>query len=117
MKKFALTFLAFASLLGASTTVSPAGSNQLTTVSWVVAMRNHPSVDGRYVILIGHVTQNIGGNTYMFTDGTGSIQLNGGKYVLPVNQALVIRGRIDQAFLFFGNLAVDVTNWQQQPAQ
>jgi uncharacterized protein YdeI (BOF family) len=120
MKKFALTFLAFASLLGASTTVLSAGPNppnQLTTVSWVVAMRNHPSADGRYVILIGHVTQNMGGNTYMFTDGTGSIQLDGGKYVLPVNQPLVIRGRINQPFLFFGSLEVDLTNWQQQAAQ
>jgi uncharacterized protein YdeI (BOF family) len=120
MKKFALTFFAFATLLGASTTVLPADpnpSNKLTTVSWVVAMRNHPSVDGRYVILIGHVTQNLGGNTYLFTDGTGSIQLDGGKYVLPVNQPLVIRGRIDQPFLFFGSLEIDVTNCQQQPAQ
>jgi hypothetical protein len=29
----------------------------------------------------------------------------------------VIRGRINQPFLFFGSLEVDLTNWQQQAAQ
>jgi uncharacterized protein YdeI (BOF family) len=114
MKKFVLIFSAFVSLLGVSSTASPADpapSYHLTTVSWVVSTRNNLSVDDRYVTLIGHVTQKIGDETYWFTDGTGAVRLDSEKFNLPIGPKLVIGGRIDQAYLGFGHLEVDVRNW------
>jgi uncharacterized protein (TIGR00156 family) len=114
MKKFVLTFSAMASLLGASMTLSPADPpppDHLTTVSWVVATRNKLSVDDSYVTLIGRVTQKIGDETYWFTDGTGAVRLDSEKFELPIGPKLVIGGRIDQAYLGFGHLEVDVRKW------
>ena len=113
MKKLVLTYLAFASLLGASMTVAPADptpSRHLTTVSWVLETRNKPSVDGRFVTLIGRVTAK-NGNRYLFTDGTGFVHLNVKGMGLPVGTSLVVVGRIDHAFLGLGQVQVVVKNW------
>jgi len=115
MKKIVLSLSAFVSLLGASTTVSPADPAppyHLTTVSWVVATRNKLGVDGRYVSLIGHVTRKIGDESYWFTDGTGAVRRDSEKFDLPIGPKLVIGGRIDQAYLGFGHLEVDVRTWR-----
>ena len=89
----------------------PPPSYHLTTVSWVVATRDDMSKDDRYVNLIGHVTGREGSETYFFTDGTGTVRLDSEKFELPVGPKIVIGGRIDQAYLGFGHLEVDVRDW------
>jgi len=83
----------------------------LTTVSWVVANRNNLSVDDNYVTLIGRVTGRRGDETFIFSDGTGTIRLDSANFELPVGPRIVVGGRIDQAYLGFGHLEVDVRSW------
>jgi uncharacterized protein YdeI (BOF family) len=113
MKKTMWVFLAISALLSISATSSPADppSYHLTTVSWVVATRNDIDKDDHYVTLIGHVTGRTGDEIYFFTDGTGSVRLDSEKFELPVGPRIVVGGRIDQAYLGFGHLEVDVRNW------
>lgn len=114
MKKFALTLLAVSALLGGSPILSQAESNppyHLTTVSWIVATQNNMDVDDRYVTLIGHITGTAKNGDYLFTDGTGTIMLDGGDFTLPIGPKVVIGGRIDQAYFNWGHLEVDVKRW------
>jgi uncharacterized protein YdeI (BOF family) len=90
---------------------APPPQFHLTTVSWVVASRNNLDDDDKYVTLIGQVTGRQGDETYFFTDGTGTVRLDSEKFELPVGTRIVIGGRIDQAYLGFGHLEVDVRNW------
>jgi uncharacterized protein YdeI (BOF family) len=83
----------------------------LTTVSWVIATRDNLDQDDRFVTLIGHITGRDDGGDYFFTDGTGTVRLDPGDFVLPVGPRVVIGGRIDQAYLGIGHLEVDVRNW------
>ena len=113
MKNSLLGFV-FASVL----LIVPAASSQaapppyhLTTVSWVIATQNNLDQDDRYVTLIGHVTGRDGDEDYFFTDGTGTVRLDSEKFELPVGPKIVIGGRIDQAYLGFGHLEVDVRSW------
>ena len=82
-----------------------------TTVRWVVANRDNLDVDDRYVTLVGRVTRQIGDEEYWFTDGTGSVRLDSENFDLPVGPLLIIGCRIDQAYLGFGHLEVDVRHW------
>jgi len=116
MKKILWSLLAISALLCASTTFSnaappPPPVYHLTTVRWVISTRNDLDKDDRYVTLIGHVTGREGDETYFFTDGTGTVRLDSEKFELPVGPKIVIGGRIDQAYLGFGHLEVDVRNW------
>jgi uncharacterized protein YdeI (BOF family) len=114
MKNTLRALLAATTLLGASTTFShaaPPPVYHLTTVRWVIATRDDLDKDDRYVTLIGHVTGRTGDETYFFTDGTGTVRLDSEKFELPVGPKIVIGGRIDQAYLGFGHLEVDVRNW------
>ena len=113
MKKTLSALLAVSALLGLSTTISPAAPPplyHLTTVSWVIATRNNLDKDDHYVTLIGHVTGR-DGDDYVFTDGTGTVRLDSGDFVLPIGPRIVIGGRIDQAYLGIGHLEVDVRHW------
>jgi len=112
MKKTLWALLAVSALLGLSTTFSPAAPPlyHLTTVSWVIATRDNLDKDDHYVTLIGHVTGR-DGDDYLFTDGTGTVRLDGGDFQLPIGPKIVIGGRIDQAYLGIGNLEVDVRRW------
>jgi uncharacterized protein YdeI (BOF family) len=118
MTKTMSGLLALSALLALSTASSiaqsappPGPPNHLTTVSWVVATRNNIDKDDRYVTLIGRVTGREGDETYFFTDGTGTVRLDSEKFELPVGPKIVIGGRIDQAYLGFGHLEVDVRDW------
>ena len=114
MKKIVLSLFALSTLLAVSLTTTQADPNppyHLTTVSWVVATRDNLNVDDRYVTLIGHVTRKIGDEEYWFTDGTGSVRLDSENFELPIGPKVVIGGRIDQAYLGFGHLEVDVRHW------
>ena len=112
MKKNPWAFLAIALLLTGSTILAQAEPPyHLTTVSWVVATRNNIDKDDRYVTLIGRVTGRQGDETFFFTDGTGTVRLDSENFELPIGPKIVIGGRIDQAYLGFGHLEVDVRNW------
>ena len=113
MKKTLSALLAVSALLVLSTISSLAAPPpyHLTTVSWVIATQNNIDRDDRYVTLIGRVTGRQGDETYFFTDGTGKIHLDSENFELPVGPRIVIGGRIDQAYLGFGDLEVDVRNW------
>jgi uncharacterized protein YdeI (BOF family) len=91
---------------------SPAHPYHYTTVRWVVNTRDDLDMDDRYVTLIGHVTRHIDGEEYWFTDGTGSVRLDSEDFDLPVGKKVIIGGRIDQAYLGFGHLEVDVRHWR-----
>ena len=84
----------------------------LTPISWIVATRDKIHYDDRYVTIIGHVTRRIGDDEYWFSDGTGSVRLDSENFDLPVGRRLVVGGRIDQAWLGFGHLEVDVRRWR-----
>jgi uncharacterized protein YdeI (BOF family) len=113
MKKTMLALAAVLSLFAGSKAFAgpPPHPYHLTTVSWVVATRNNLDDDDRYVTLIGHVTGRQGDEEYFFTDGTGTVRLDSADFELPVGPKIVIGGRIDQAYLGFGHLEVDVRNW------
>lgn len=116
MKKNLLGVVGASVLFALSATIAfaappPAPPYHLTTVSWVIATRNNLDKDDHYVTLIGHVTGREGDETYFFTDGTGTIRLDSEKFELPIGQKIVIGGRIDQAYLGFGHLEVDVRSW------
>ncbi|HUB68184.1 MAG TPA: NirD/YgiW/YdeI family stress tolerance protein [Candidatus Methylacidiphilales bacterium] len=112
MKKVFPVFLVMLALFGVPTAISQADPPyHLTTVSWIISTRNNMNVDDRYVTLVGQVTQRIGDETYWFTDGTGSVRLDSADFVLPIGPKVVIGGRIDQAYLGFGHLEVDVRHW------
>lgn len=113
MKKICFTLLALSALAGFFSTAAQAAPHpfHLTTVRWVVNTRDNLDVDDRYVTLIGHVTRRIGDEEFWFTDGTGSVRLDSENFDLPVGPRIVIGGRIDQAYLGFGHLEVDVRHW------
>jgi uncharacterized protein YdeI (BOF family) len=86
-------------------------SYHLTTVSWVVSTKDNMDVDDRYVTLIGHITGMAKNGDYIFTDGTGTILLDGGDLGLPVGPKIVVGGRIDQAYFGWGHLEINVKHW------
>lgn len=112
MKK-TVPFLAVATLssLFLSRALASDPPYHLTTVSWVITNKDNIDVDDRYVTLIGRITKQIKDGAYLFTDGTGTIQLDTGNSTLPVGQKVVIGGRIDQAYFGWGVLEVDVKSW------
>ncbi len=119
MKKICLPLLAAGALLGLSTAAqaAPQQPYHATTVRWVVNSRDNLSVDDRYVTLVGHVTRRIGDEEYWFTDGTGSVRLDSENFDLPVGARIVVGGRIDQAYLGFGHLEVDVRHRAQRSSE
>jgi uncharacterized protein YdeI (BOF family) len=118
MKKIRITLLAASAFLGLFSTCSQAAPHRpyhFTTVRWVVATRDNLDVDDNYVTLIGHVTRRIGDEEYWFTDGTGSVRLDSEDFDLPIGARIIVGGRIDQAYLGFGHLEVDVRHWRYVP--
>jgi uncharacterized protein (TIGR00156 family) len=115
MRKIHIAFFAVSAFLGffsRPAAAAPAGpAYHLTTVGWVVATRDNLDVDDRYVTLVGRVTRRIGDDEYWFTDGTGSVRLDSEDFDLPIGQKIILGGRIDQAYLGFGHLEVDVRRW------
>ena len=112
MKKLPLILFIASTLFVISTKISHAEPPyHLKTVSWVISTQNDLDVDDRYVTLVGHVTKRISDESYWFTDGTGSVRLDSENFELPIGPKLTIGGRIDQAYLGFGHLEVDVRHW------
>jgi len=116
MKKIVLTLFAVSTLLGAALTPSHAAAPanppyHLTTVSWIISTRDNMDMDDHYVTLIGRITGVAKNGDFIFTDGTGTILLDGGDFELPIGQKVVIGGRIDQAYFGWGHLEVNVKHW------
>jgi uncharacterized protein YdeI (BOF family) len=119
MKKSLVVCLTILSLLGTGAAIKAADENpnntkdHVSSIAWVVARDNDDDigVDDRYVVLVGKVTQKYKDETYFFTDGTGTIQLDYDQ-PLPIGSTIAVRGNIDQAFLGIGKLEVDVTSWR-----
>ncbi|MDX2226868.1 MAG: NirD/YgiW/YdeI family stress tolerance protein [Verrucomicrobiae bacterium] len=89
---------------------------KITTVQWIKGTKNQLKDDDRYAVLIGKVTKKIDGDTYLFNDGTGTIELDS-DIDLPVDSNIVVRGHIDQAWLGFGisdydNVELEVKSWR-----
>jgi hypothetical protein len=112
MKKFVCCLMALGALLPLSSHAKP---YHFTPVRWIVATRNNIDYDDRYVTIIGHVTRRMGDEEYWFTDGTGSVRLDSENFDLPVGARIVVGGRIDQAYLGFGHIEVDVRAWHYAP--
>jgi uncharacterized protein YdeI (BOF family) len=112
MKNFVWVLLAAATLL---LPLSARASYHLTSVKWIVDNRNKLTYDDHYVTIIGHVTRRIGDEEYWFTDGTGSIRLDSENFDLPIGERIVVGGRIDEAYLGFGHIEVDVRAWHHAP--
>ena len=93
------------------------GSNHyhITSVRWIHSTKENWDDDDRYVVLCGKVTKAEGDETYWFNDGTGTIKLDSEKK-LPIGKPIVIRGRVDQDWLGWGTLEVDVRTWRNEPA-
>jgi uncharacterized protein YdeI (BOF family) len=89
----------------------------LTSVRWIVATRNNIDVDDRYVTIVGHVTRRISDEKYWFTDATGQVRLESENFDLPIGKRIVLGGRIDQAYLGFGHIEVDVRAWHYAPVR
>jgi uncharacterized protein YdeI (BOF family) len=117
MKKMKFALFVVIALAGLSTRTASAAPApvqpfyHLTTVRWVINTRDNLDVDDSYVTLMGRVTHRISGEEYWFTDGTGSVRLDSEDFELPVGARIVLGGRIDQAYLGFGHLEVDVRHW------
>ena len=83
----------------------------LTTVAWVQSIQNGLDNDNKYVVLEGKVTKQLDDDSYQFSDGTGSIELDS-DIKLPVGTKIIVRGEVDQAFLHIGPLEVDVDSFR-----
>ena len=76
-----------------------------TTVRWVIQNENDLDKDYKFVALVGKITKKLDSDTYLFTDGTGTIELDS-DINLPVGTNIVVRGEIDQAYLHIGPLEI-----------
>lgn len=119
MKKLILAGLVALSLVGTNSVVRAHDENpnnikdHVTSIRWIQARDKDDDigVDQRWVVLVGKVTKVIKDNVYLFSDGTGTIQLDS-DIKLPVGASIVVRGEIDQAFLGIGDLEVDVVSFR-----
>lgn len=84
---------------------------KFTTVRWVIANELNTGADDKQISLAGKVTSQLNGDTYLFYDGTGMIQLDS-DISLPVGKQVIISGKIDQPFLQSAPLQINVNNYQ-----
>ena len=117
MKKLLFVGLTTLSLVGLASLKADENPNNtkdhVSSIAWIQARDKDDDigVDDRYIVLVGKVTSKYKDETYTFSDGTGTIQLDS-EAKLPIGKTIVVRGNIDQAFLGIGKLEVDVTSWR-----
>lgn len=115
MKKQLLTLALLATLVGSASVNagdSPCSNkDRVTSIRWIESVDSDLDQDDTYVVLVGKITQKYKDETYFFTDGTGTIQLDS-EIDLPIGKTIVVRGHIDQAFLDVGKLEVEVKSWR-----
>jgi len=88
-----------------------ANKYHLTTIKWVEGIQNGLNNDNKYVVLEGRVTKQLDDDSYQFSDGTGTIELDS-DIKLPVGKKIIVRGEVDQAFLHIGPLEINVQSWR-----
>lgn len=117
MKKSLIVCATVFALIGAAALKADENPNitkdHVTSIAWIQAKdkADDIGVDDRYAVLVGKVTEKIKDETYLFSDGTGTIQLDS-EIKLPVGKTIVVRGNIDQAFLGIGKLELEVSSWR-----
>lgn len=104
----------FAQFQGASSAGGYTGPSAANRANTVAAILKNP-VDDQRVILCGNITRHIGGDKYMFSDGTGEIRVDIDDHEFPpqpINEktTVEIRGEVDTDFLQFSE--VDVKSMQ-----
>jgi len=57
------------------------------------------------VTLVGHVYRQVGDETYLFTDGTSTFQLDSDNSNLPIGARIVVHGQ------FAGDAEINVNHW------
>ena len=121
MKKFILSIsvlslvLGFAFYMKADHQDPDSNKWKIASVRWIQenSDKDFKDVDAKYVVLIGKVTDRIDEDTYMLSDGTGSIVLDVDDGIeLPVGKRVVVRGDIDEAFWDVGELELNVHSWR-----
>ena|SRR3989344_1102051 len=121
MKKFILSISVLSLVLGfafytkADHQDPDSNKWKIASVRWIQenSDKDFKDVDAKYVVLIGKVTDRIDEDTYMLSDGTGSIVLDVDDGIeLPVGKRVVVRGDIDEAFWDVGELELNVHSWR-----
>lgn len=84
---------------------------KVTTVRWIQQNENDLDKDDVYVVVIGKITKQLDSDSYVFTDGTGELELDS-DIKLPVGEQIVVRGHVDQRFLHVGPLEIEVKSWR-----
>jgi uncharacterized protein (TIGR00156 family) len=122
MKKVLLTALvvassaafapAFAQFQGASSGGGFTGPGSTNRANTVADIRKNP-IDDQRVTLRGNITRHIGGDKYMFSDGTGEIRVDIDDHEFPpqpINEktTVEIRGEVDTDFMQFREVDVKV---------
>lgn len=103
---------AFAQFQGASTGggfTGPGSANRANTVADIL---KNP-VDDQRVTLRGNITRHIGGDKYMFSDGTGEIRVDIDDHKFPpqpINEKTTVEilGEVDTDFMQFSEVDVKV---------
>ena len=123
MKKFILSISVLSLVLGfafytkADHQDPDSNKWKIASVRWIQenSDKDFKDVDAKYVVLIGKVTDRIDEDTYMLSDGTGSIVLDVDDGIeLPVGKRVVVRGDIDEAFWDVGELELNVHSWRKE---
>ena len=80
MKKILLVTSILLSLVGAAALKAndnpDTNKYHLSSIRWIESKQNNLDNDDQYVVLVGKVTKQYDDDTYFFTDGTGTIELN-----------------------------------------
>ena len=72
------------------------------SVSFVIG---DPAPVSRSVTLVGHVYRQVGDDTYLFTDGTSTFQLDSDDSNLPIGAPIIVHGQ------FAGDAEINVNHW------
>ncbi len=78
------------------------GPGFFPSVNLVIAAGDND--DNRYISLSGHVFRKTGDDSYLFTDGNNTYQLNCDNSELPVGRSIVIGGQLDDG-------QIDIRKW------
>lgn len=101
---------AFAQFQGASSAGGYTGPGAANRANTVAAILKNP-VDDQRVTLRGNITRHIGGDKYMFSDGTGEIRVDIDDHQFPpqpINEktTVEIMGEVDTDFMQFSEVDV-----------
>lgn len=101
---------AFAQFTGSSSAGGYVGPGAANRANSVAAILKNP-VDDQRVTLRGKITRHIGGDKYMFSDGTGEMRVDIDDHQFPPqpineNTVVEIMGEVDTDFLQFSEVDV-----------